>query len=740
MISNETHSGTVITNANMESNFQMESSPEAFQILSSDIYEYKIAALVRELMCNAWDSHLDAGHRKPFHITFPNQLHPYFCIEDFGIGLTDDEVRHVLTVYFKSTKKKSEKSTGFLGLGAKSPLAYTDTFHVRVRKDGIENNYVCYLNEEGAPVVNGLSQAETTESNGVKFIVPVRSMDFNNFFEDARFLSSLFEVCPTSNREDFAPLYPDMRAELDSDGVYFPKEASSEASSLYQFSAGRNSWNRQNYVVMGNVAYRVSSFFLDSDSYDMDVRSYAESMMGVSTFLKVPMGSVKFTASRETLSLTDATRKAVTEMAMEYYSKKKNEVQDTIAESSDVYEAIRKAEKYAFGSQYARSWFSYRGKKLSTWANQDLTGVLELFDFRFFKKNGHNSTVFTRKIEDSFTGCSIDRSDVVESEETVIIVPREKNTGFMKYSREYARENEGSRVFSTGSPIRKSALNRLVKLLDNAKVIYVEDLRQIDLDRKKAERAALPKEDRERTKITKKQIRANAIVSWYGHNIVRKVTTYDLDSESIKECRVVYVDRTDPHVDLFRLDINGQTVAVSDHQLSSSLVKIKQVIGTEVIALIRNKTNQNKIKKNGIPHVDDLFEEVKNMFTVDGDFFKQKVRNRVEEKLSLSMCHFAMALKDAESVNYTDNIENLLKFLEKPVVSTSVSPAPWMWDHLYGDIKDEVMKYVDAIDEIKELLTVKSDYPMINEQTPVDYEVLLRYIKMEDLFRNVTSI
>ena len=70
-----------ITNLNGSRKFQMKSSAKAFQILSSGIYERKVEAIVRELSCNAYDSHVAAGKKDvPFKVNLPTGLDPKFSV------------------------------------------------------------------------------------------------------------------------------------------------------------------------------------------------------------------------------------------------------------------------------------------------------------------------------------------------------------------------------------------------------------------------------------------------------------------------------------------------------------------------------------------------------------------------------------------------------------------------------------------------------------------------------------
>src|SRR5690606_10021869 len=102
-----------------------------FQLLSSKLYSDKIAAVLREIGCNAADAHVDQGNPDvPFEVKLPNKFDPTFYIKDFGPGLSDLQVRGskdqpgLYLTYGDSTKRDSNDKTGMLGVGSKSPFAY----------------------------------------------------------------------------------------------------------------------------------------------------------------------------------------------------------------------------------------------------------------------------------------------------------------------------------------------------------------------------------------------------------------------------------------------------------------------------------------------------------------------------------------------------------------------------------------------------------------------------------------
>src|SRR5690606_19308446 len=107
-----------------EKEFKMLATAKSFKILMDGIYQNKIKAIIRELSTNARDSHVAAGHNKPFIVHLPNHREPEFYIEDFGTGLSEDKIEKIYSTFFASDKEDSNDYVGCLGLGSKTPFCY----------------------------------------------------------------------------------------------------------------------------------------------------------------------------------------------------------------------------------------------------------------------------------------------------------------------------------------------------------------------------------------------------------------------------------------------------------------------------------------------------------------------------------------------------------------------------------------------------------------------------------------
>ena len=178
--------------------FTVNFNEKLARMLSKGIYQNVIRAPIRELACNAIDSHRAAHKRDtPIRVHLPNSLEPYFEVQDEGVGLSDDGIYNLFTCYGGSDKDHSNDDIGGFGLGSKAPFAYTNSFNVTSVYQGVKRHYVMHKDELGKPHVTPMGESATSEPNGVTVRVPVKPADFAAFRENAQETYRWFEVPPT---------------------------------------------------------------------------------------------------------------------------------------------------------------------------------------------------------------------------------------------------------------------------------------------------------------------------------------------------------------------------------------------------------------------------------------------------------------------------------------------------------------------------------------------------------------
>ncbi len=182
------------TNITSKQGFGIIANAKAFNILSNSLYSNKIAAIIRELSTNARDSHIAADKTLvPFDVQLPNLLETVFSVRDYGTGMDHEDVMHLYTTYFDSTKTQSNDFIGALGLGSKSPFSYTQSFSVISWYNGYESVYLCYMSK-GYPNISFISKKESSEHNGIKVSLNVNKTDISSFHIFAKKIFSVFDI------------------------------------------------------------------------------------------------------------------------------------------------------------------------------------------------------------------------------------------------------------------------------------------------------------------------------------------------------------------------------------------------------------------------------------------------------------------------------------------------------------------------------------------------------------------
>ncbi len=316
MITAATNNTVERVGTSSEQVFKIKANAKAFKILSSNLYTDKVTAIIRELSCNAADSHIQANNPEPFLIHLPNNFEPWFSIRDYGVGLSDASIYNIFTTYFESTKTDSNDLIGCLGLGSKSPFSYTDNFIVTSFYNNVKSTYSAFENESGIPSISRLSEETTDEHNGVEINFAVQRNDFYQFKDACKSVFKYFKLLPKIVGCD----------------VVIEKQT-------YAFN--RTGWgvrSQSNYdsgvrVVMGNVCYKLQNY--SDETLTKSERSILETPIDL--FMNI--GDVDVAASRESISLDVATKKNIREKIVNTHKEIVSEVETSLKTCNNMYEA-----------------------------------------------------------------------------------------------------------------------------------------------------------------------------------------------------------------------------------------------------------------------------------------------------------------------------------------------------------------------------------------------------------------
>ena len=270
-----------------KSQARIKMSAHAFSILASGLYTDKIAAVLREVGCNARDAHVAAGKPDlPIEVKLPTVLDSQFHIKDWGVGLDKEEVMGMYLTFFESTKSESDDFVGAFGLGSKSPFAYTDSFTVTAAKGGVKRVFTVFR-EAGVPQCVFLHEepAPADWQNGLQVSFPVKAADLATFAARAARVYEFWDVKPVFRGAEVT--WPSYTARLETASCVLVR-GTGQASS----------------VVMGGVRYPLpdpSDIVKDAESPLSEgeaeyLRQFLQIFLGrLAPILKAPIGLLAVT-------------------------------------------------------------------------------------------------------------------------------------------------------------------------------------------------------------------------------------------------------------------------------------------------------------------------------------------------------------------------------------------------------------------------------------------------------------
>lgn len=321
----------------------------------TEIYSDPYRSIAREYAGNAYDSHIEAGQTKPIDFYLPTPLSPNFVIRDYGVGMSREELTAVYSKYGASTKRNTNSQIGAFGLGSKSALAIVPSFIVVSVKDGKKNSIIVSKGEDGVPVFNFIDEIKSDELNGVAIEIPIR--------ETSRIEKAL--------RGTFAG-WPAGMARIDGIPVGGEYQNADEYTPLgdvgFVVNQPKQNNNRYHYnqdeeklkVLVGPVSYTLDAGEL-REILGNDLHNIKAPRSNI--VLRLPIGSVEFTPSREKFIINKQTKTAVKTAMVTLLEKLDIHTQSIIDSAVDRSEALITMDRlYYLGIDKASA--EWRGEKI----------------------------------------------------------------------------------------------------------------------------------------------------------------------------------------------------------------------------------------------------------------------------------------------------------------------------------------------------------------------------------------
>lgn len=285
--------------------------------IANNLYADPASACIREYAANGMDSHIVAGQTRPIEVTLPTYENPTLVIQDWGTGMSKNDITTIYSKYGASTKRETDELIGAFGLGCKAALSMTPSFVLTSVKDNVKVIAIIHRGEDGVGSIEFVNEMPTTDANGVTVSIPVTDKIneyetkaraiFITWKKDSVLINGLAPKMSVSSESDFLPL---------GDLAYLSRLDA--ANNGYSYRA-----NGQMIVNMGGIGYIVdreqSSSLLNSIG-EHDVKGVnGEALQQIkrslsynlTLVLNIPIGNVTLVPSRESVQWTNKSTAAV---------------------------------------------------------------------------------------------------------------------------------------------------------------------------------------------------------------------------------------------------------------------------------------------------------------------------------------------------------------------------------------------------------------------------------------------
>lgn len=249
-------------------------------LLSSNLYSDPEQSFIREIVSNAWDSHVEAGTTDtPVIVRFKKGNNGWWeiTIRDFGTGLSPERFQEVYCNIGSSTKRESNEFIGGFGIGKYSSLACTNTVYITSYYEGTAFLYVM-VKSGNTITTNLVMQKPTEEKNGVEVTI-----------------KNISNIDPYKRALKYITFFPNVYV----DGID-NKVNDTKLKRFNNFAVASVFIDTK--ILLGNVLYPCNTGLLSTAS-----RDFLNSINYSGIVIKFNVGEISITPNRESIIYTSDT-------------------------------------------------------------------------------------------------------------------------------------------------------------------------------------------------------------------------------------------------------------------------------------------------------------------------------------------------------------------------------------------------------------------------------------------------
>ena len=231
------------------------------QLLSTNLYSKPIDSFLREIVSNAWDSHVEVGNNEPIllEIGTDTEGRDYCRIQDFGIGLSPERFNEIYKNIGSSTKRGDNTQIGGFGIGRFSALAYSGTVYLTSNYKGVKYKYLMY--KDGNIIkIDELFNALTTDRDGLEVMVYIKPGDVGDFKDGIKNQLIFFEN-----------LYISFDRHWQKSNIEFAEKFNNLKIKKYKnFSVNTFRTNNDTTLCLGKIQYPLNKYSLSNTKFKFD--------------------------------------------------------------------------------------------------------------------------------------------------------------------------------------------------------------------------------------------------------------------------------------------------------------------------------------------------------------------------------------------------------------------------------------------------------------------------------------
>lgn len=357
-------------------------------LLSSNLYSDPEQSFIREIVSNAWDSHVEAGTTDtPVIVKFGNSYNgKSVTIRDYGVGLSPERFQEVYCNIGSSTKRESNEFIGGFGIGKYSSLACSNTVYITSYYEGKAYYYVM-VKSGNSITTNLLDERPTTEKNGVEVTI-----------------KNIGDLKPFDEALQFIVFFPN---------VYISGADSADKINGTKLKRFKNfaaaSIHIEHKLLLGNVLYPCNKYHL---SYD--AQQFINKISNTGIVVKFDVGEINITPNRESIIYNSETIRKIEDRIKEAKKEIEALIDAKLTKDYDNIEeyftVVSKVVCYDPVSDEFTPYFGYRTEPISTTSTSityrgvdlrdDISGMQTIYNILLpnFKGVVYDDKIYNKKL------------------------------------------------------------------------------------------------------------------------------------------------------------------------------------------------------------------------------------------------------------------------------------------------------------------------------------------------------